>query len=244
MTRRSIAHRLVNAGGEAAVVLSLYLMYSAARVFVQGGETSAVEHSFALVSFERTIGLFHEVSLQRLVDRAPWFADTMNWYYQWAYLPILIGSAAIMYARDRALYRRYRNALFASAAIGVLIFAMLPVAPPRMLPEYGFVDAIGKNVTRSALRNEFAAVPSFHVGFTLLAGMGVAHAFRFRPWALAFGVLAPTLMLVSVVATGNHFFIDVIAGCAVVGSMWTVWVRWLPSRAPALLLRPAASPSR
>lgn len=236
--RRLPRHPVVGLGAETALVISAYLLYQFLRIFVEGSEGAAVEHAFRLISLEQTLGLFHEQALQRAVDAQPWLAAAIRWIYLWAYLPILGSAGFVLFVRDRALYRSYRNTMFASAALGLLIFALLPVAPPRMLPEYGFLDSFnGPFAARSAAKNDFAAVPSFHFGFTLLAAIGVAHVFRFRAWLVAALALLPAMMLVAIVATANHFFLDAAAGALVVMAFWWLFVlRELKKRsAPAQL---------
>jgi hypothetical protein len=222
--RRLSAHPLTTAATEMVIVAAAYVTYNVLRIFVEGGEARAVEHAFGLVTIEQTLGLFHEASVQRAIESQPWLAQTMKLIYLHAYLPMLVTAAAVMFLRDRALYRSYRNALFASAAVGLVIFAVLPVAPPRMLPEYGFFDPIHAFGTNVAHKNEFAAVPSFHFGFTLLAAIGVSHAFRFNRWLCAALSLFPVIMLVSIVSTANHFFLDAAAGGAIVMLAWSWFV--------------------
>lgn len=220
-------HRLrpfAGAGLEAATVVAAYLLYSAVRVLVEGSESRAVDNAFQIVSMERALGIFHEESIQRFVESQPWLAATMKGIYLWLYLPILIGSAAIIYARDRELYRCYRNTFFAAACIGLIFFAVLPVAPPRMLPELGFIDPIHTTMKTTGAKNEFAAMPSFHFGFTMLAAMGLAHVFNWRPWLTAGLTLLPLIMLLAIVSTANHFFLDAAIGAAVVGAAWVFCV--------------------
>ncbi|HEY8173884.1 MAG TPA: phosphatase PAP2 family protein [Dehalococcoidia bacterium] len=222
MTKR---RQIFGAGSEALVAIGAYLAYSAARVFVEGGESSAINHAFHLVSIEQTFGLFHEESVQRFVEAHPWLLALMEWTYLWAYLPILVVAGVIIYFKDAPLYRSYRTTMFVSAAIGLLIFAVVPVAPPRMLPEYGFLDPLHTTLTStSGAKNDFAAVPSFHFAFTMLAAIGVAHAYRWRRWLCVVLAALPAVMLLSIVSTANHFFLDAAAGAVVVMGMWWVFV--------------------
>jgi uncharacterized membrane protein YhaH (DUF805 family) len=210
---------------EALVVVGAYVAYSALRVLVEGDDTRAFEHALDLVAVEQTLGFFHEAWLQQAVDGQPWLAVALQWIYLHAYLPLLVVSGLVIYMHDRQLYRLYRNTMFISAALGLLIFAALPVAPPRMLPEYGFHDPLHSAFTAtSATKNDFAAIPSFHFGFTMLAALGVAHALGFRRWQVAGLSLVPLIMLLSIVATANHYFLDAIVGGLVVMSVWSVMV--------------------
>ncbi len=226
MTSRIARHPLIGLGAESAVVIAAYLTYSALRVVVEGTQTQAIENAFHIVSIEQTFGMFHEAAILHAVEGQPWLAAIVQWFYLWAYLPILGIGAVIVFLRDRRLYRSYRNTMFIAALIGLIIFALLPVAPPRMLPEYGFLDPMHTTLTQtSAAKNDFAAVPSFHFGFTLLAALGIAHTYRFQCWLCVGLTAVPAAMLFAIVATANHFFLDAVIGTAVVMGVWwfVVW---------------------
>jgi hypothetical protein len=236
---RITRHPLTIFAFEALLVVVAYFAYSGLRIVVEGGQTVAVEHAFEVVTLEQSLRIFHEASVQRAVEGQPWLAASMDWYYLWAYLPILVAAGVIVYCRDRALYGSYRNTMFVSAGIGLLIFAVLPVAPPRMLPEYGFLDTVHVTAT-SSVKNDFAAVPSFHFGFTLLAALAVAHAFAFRRWLCVALAALPALMLLSIVATANHFFLDAFVGSVVVMG---VWYRFVANRPQQPFDEPAPAPA-
>lgn len=210
---------------EALLVVAMYMAYSALRTIVEGNEGDAVEHALRLIAIEQSLGLFHEARIQQFVAGHPWLEATMKFVYLWVYMPFIIGAGLVLYAQNRALYRSYRNAFFLSAGVGLVFFATLPVAPPRMLHEYGFTDPLHSTATAtSVLKNDFAAVPSFHFGFTLLAALGIAHAFGFRRWLVAAVALIPLVMLLSIVSTANHFFLDAVAGTVVVLTAWWITV--------------------
>lgn len=230
---------------EAVLVITVYMAYSGVRVLVEGNEAAAVERAFQIIAIEQDLGLFHEATIQQAVYGQPWLASAMRWVYLWAYMPGIAMSAAIIYARERSLYRCYRNTFFVSLAIGLLCFTLLPTAPPRMLPEYGFVDTVHEHIrSTSGAKNDFAAIPSFHFGFTFLSAIAVSHAFRFRPWVVILAALFPAVMLLSIVATANHFFLDAAAGAAVIGVAWWLCVGRGSDDAPAPARAPAATAAR
>ncbi|MGE0309384.1 MAG: phosphatase PAP2 family protein, partial [Acidimicrobiia bacterium] len=113
-----------------------------------------------------------------------------------------------------------RNAMFISGAIGLVIFATYPVAPPRLLPPgSGFIDTVTQWSTSyrvlqpPSLVNKYAAMPSLHAGWNLLVGIALWHAFTSKR-VRTFAVASPLLMAFAVVATANHYVIDAIAGAA------------------------------
>jgi hypothetical protein len=124
----------------------------------------------------------------------------------------------LLFIVDRTRFRHYRNALFVSGSVGLVIFGLFPVAPPRMLD--GFVDTIhlysdsGSLAHPGSFTNVYAAVPSFHVGWLVLAGVA---AMPVVPWrAVRPLLLLPALaMILTVMATANHYLVDGVAGAAI-----------------------------
>jgi membrane-associated phospholipid phosphatase len=131
------------------------------------------------------------------------------------------------------VYPWIRNAFIISAAIGLTIYVAVPMAPPRFLP--GFVDTMrvsGFDVDGSAagpLYNPYAAMPSLHTGWSVLSGFAIFVASR-RWWLKAIGIILPSLMVVSVVLTGNHYFLDAVVGAGVVALALTL--AWAVERGP------------
>jgi hypothetical protein len=213
--------------GEALFVLCIYGAYSVVRILVEGSEGDAFDNALKIISIEKDIGIFHELKVQRAFAAVPGLLLAMEAVYRFTYLPVLVVGASGGYLRDQSIYKRYRSAFFMSLAIGLVFFALLPVAPPRLLPEYGFLDVIrADDIAESdGVRNNYAAVPSFHFGLPLLITIGFCHAFRLKPWHCILAALLPTTMLLAIVSTANHFFIDAAIGAAVVlfSAWWCVW---------------------
>lgn len=218
---------LLPAAGEALLVLCVYGAYSIVRVLVEGTPGNAVDNAFDIIAMEKALGIFLETRMQRAFAEVPGLLLAMEGVYRFLYLPIIIIGASAGYLRDRELYTRYRFAFFMSLAIALVFFKLLPVAPPRMLPEFGFVDVMhgGAMSSSDGSRNNFAAMPSFHFGLPLLVTIGFCHAYRLEPWKCAVAALVPALMLVAIVSTANHFFLDAVIGAAVVlfAAWWCVW---------------------
>lgn len=199
-------------GAELALVVGGYVAYSAMRVLVAGDEGVAVRHGLAVLHTEERLRLAFEWDLQHAVMRAVPLVQVFNVLYLVLYLPFIIAAAVYLFIRDRERYARARTALLLSGVIGLLIFARFPVAPPRLLPGEGFADTMALYLHRfdrshNSFANQFAAIPSFHVGWCALAAYSVGRTVRGR---LVRGLLAlvPVLMLGAVIVTGNHFWID------------------------------------
>jgi membrane-associated phospholipid phosphatase len=203
---------------ELASVLVVTLAYFLTRGLVRGREADAFRHATELLQLERLLHLDWESPLQALALNHSWLLTFVNDYYLVGHLPVLIGVALWLFFWRSQVYPWFRNAFIFSATIGLAIYVWLPMAPPRFLP--GFTDTMrlyGFDVDGSAaglFYNPYAAMPSLHTGWSLLAGVAIFVTVR-HWWGKALGVLLPTLMVLSVIMTGNHYVLDAVAGAAV-----------------------------
>jgi membrane-associated phospholipid phosphatase len=195
------------------------LLYFGGRGLTESDPGPAREHAQDLVALERALGLFWEPWLQGLVDGSHAVVTVANWIYIWGHWPVIILTLVWLVVRHPAQYRRTRNAMAVSGAIGMVVFVLYPVAPPRLV-DLGLVDTVTLHseayrvLQPPAFSNLYAAMPSLHVGWNLLMGIAIASAARH--WLLrSVGYALPVLMAASVVLTANHFLVDVVAGAFV-----------------------------
>jgi hypothetical protein len=197
-----------------------YVFYNLARWVFAGDLVPAREHAHWIVDLERAAGVAVEGSVQGALDSgaASWLLSNVYLAAQFVVVP---GALIWFYRRSPHVYRGLRNTLLATWLIAVPIFALFPVAPPR-LAHIGIVDTVSQQAGvaltgRSTIfYNQLAAVPSLHVGFAVAVGVAFAVALRWR-WAKALALLWGPLVSLSVVATGNHYFFDIAAGLVVTG---------------------------
>jgi hypothetical protein len=198
-----------------------YLAYEMVRVLVAPSADEASSRALHIIRFEQRAGIFLEPHLQRHILDHHWLVTLFNWIYVWGYLPVIAAAGIYLYVWHRSFYNRYRNAFLLSGVIGLIIFATLPVAPPRMFPEFGFVDTVRANskayssFDHPRLVNQFAAVPSFHFGWILLVGLAVLQTTR-NLALKALGMVMPVAMLLSIIFTANHYLFDAAIGGAIV----------------------------
>ena len=139
-----------------------------------------------------------------------------NWVYIWGHWPVIVTAAVVLYRRRRASYALLRNAIFISGAIGFLFFALLPVAPPRLI-DIGLVDTVLERshsyraLQPPALTNQYAAFPSLHFGWNLLAGIVLLVTFSHLA-VRVFAVAMPVAMALAVVGSANHYVLDLAGG--------------------------------
>ncbi|MEX1254058.1 MAG: phosphatase PAP2 family protein [Dehalococcoidia bacterium] len=205
---------------EAVFVVGAFLLYSLVRNNVDGREVEAVQRALRLIDMEQALGIFREPEMQREVLASPRLMNVANGIYVWAHFPVIIFTGIWLFTIHRDDYPVYRNAFLISGAIGLAVYATLPVAPPRFVEGFGFVDTLAFRESAQQMSlpgawvNEYAAVPSLHLGWNFLAGIAI---YRHMPYAplKPLGLLMPAAMFFSIVATGNHFIIDGLAGMAV-----------------------------
>jgi hypothetical protein len=201
---------------EAAVMVGLFMVYKYVRYAVQGDASRAFDNARTVIDVERGLKLFTEPDLQRLVLDHPVLAKGVNLYYIGAHFPVTIAALAWLYVRRPFGYLATRRVLFVSTGLGMLIHIAYPLAPPRMLPSFGFVDtgrllgpaAYGTGAAFDSLANEFAAMPSLHFGWSIVIAVAVI---RYARSPLRWVIVAhPLLTTAAIVMTANHYWLDVI----------------------------------
>jgi membrane-associated phospholipid phosphatase len=183
------------------------------EAFQNGLRVADVEH--------RLTGLW-ELSLQSMVASSGLLRELTSWTYWHSQFTVLGLVMLWVYLRRNEHFVRLRNTLLLANLIGLVGFVLVPTAPPRMFPELGFVDTLagfGINHESAIVRadaNPYAAMPSLHAADALIIGVGLALILRSR-WLKALWLLWPAWVWFSVIATGNHFWLDILAGIVVAG---------------------------
>jgi hypothetical protein len=222
---------------ELLLMVPLYLFYLFVRGITEGRTSEAVSRAAGIIKFEQAVGIFWEPRLQAGILDMGFVVNLMNWIYMWGFWPVILLAAIWMFFRHREAYYLYRNAFIISGAIGLLIFALFPVAPPRFMEAWGFVDTIAERSEAYRLLqapgfvNQYAAMPSLHFGWSLLLGtaiVGQATNLLVR----LFGVVLPFAAFAGIVLTGNHYIVDGLAGgsVAMLGLLAAVLLRGLLDR--------------
>ena len=204
----------------------VYAMYDGSRFIVAGKQSTAFAHAVSVLDLEDSLNFAWEKTLNEIVSAHALLAVPADYIY--ATLHYLVTPLVLiwMWRRHRPHYARARTTLMVATVIGLVGFSLLPVAPPRMLP--GFVDTMAQYSTAGwwgsdasaprgvgSFTNQFAAMPSLHVGWALWCGWQLVVHGRRMTTRIA-GVAYPALITIVVIATGNHYLLDAIAGAAVV----------------------------
>jgi membrane-associated phospholipid phosphatase len=202
--------------GQVGLIALAIACYFGVRALTQSGEAVAEQNAERLVALQGTVALNVEDAVQNAIIEHASLVTIANWIYIYGHWPLIGVTLVWLYLRARPQFRLLRNAMFASGAIGLVIFALYPVAPPR-LGILEMVDTVSERSTSyrtlqpPGLVNQYAALPSLHFGWNLLVGIALWNASR-NPALRTFAVVMPILMGFAVVATANHYMIDVVAG--------------------------------
>ncbi len=207
---------------EAVLVVIAFLVYFFIRGAVVDRAGEALANGLDLIALERALGFYWELEWQSWIIDEYWAVRVMNWIYFWGHMPLVVVLAVFLFIWHRSTYGLVRTAFLASGAIGVVIYALYPVAPPRLIPFAGYIDTmavldrVGYQAQEAqAFVNPYAAVPSLHFGWSMLLGGAFAWVGRRHALVVIGGVLWPVLMLFSIVMTANHFIIDAVFGAIV-----------------------------
>lgn len=192
--------------------------------FAPARRAVALHHAAAVLHLERTLGLDPELALDRWLASQQALAATLSYYYDNAHFVVTLGLLAVLWWRRPGTYPSLRNALVVMNVLAFAAFWLYPTAPPRMLTGAGFSDVVAQSHTfgswhtgsLAADADQYAAMPSLHIAWALWCLIVVWRLTRWR-WARALVVLHIAITTFAVLATGNHFLLDVLAGAATAG---------------------------
>ncbi len=208
---------------EIALVALGFLLYFLVRGAVADRTADALSNARWIVDLQASLGVWVEPRLQTWVLERELLVRAMNFVYFWLDFPLIVGVGLLLFWKRRNCYTLLRDSLLISGGIALIVYWAYPVAPPRFLPEWGFVDTLEQfsNLSYQAQSlqpfvNPFAAVPSLHVGWAALLAVVVFGATKNLPARLA-SIATFVLQSVAVVATANHYLFDGVVGLIVCG---------------------------
>ncbi|MBW3592130.1 MAG: phosphatase PAP2 family protein [Actinobacteria bacterium] len=226
MSRR-ISQALPRGGRDFALQLGIWFGFIAAYQLARGiadrgTDWEAFANARTVMEVERSLHLFVERDVQRVVlEIGGPLVDALNWTYGLAQFAVVGLALLWIYLFRNDAFTRVRNWILATNMLGLVGYALMPTAPPRMFEAEGFVDTLAAAAALnhgSALvelaSNPYAAMPSLHAADALIVGFALASLVRSR-LLKAVWTLWPTWVWFTVMATGNHFWLDVAAGVAI-----------------------------
>ena len=224
------------AAQELAIVAALYAVWRIARKLPLATTGGAIDRARQIDDLQRFVHLPSELSLQHFVLDYDWLARATNYYYAVVHVPATIAFLVWLFVRHRDRYPHWRNGLAIVTAF-CLVIRFIRVAPPRFLPDLGYVDLsteYGFSVygpVGTGVSDQFAAMPSIHVAWAAVVSFGIIAASPSR-WRWVFG-LQIVLTMLAVSASGNHWWLDGIVAIALLGvalAIDTAVRRWATAR--------------
>ncbi|MBM9504577.1 phosphatase PAP2 family protein [Actinacidiphila acididurans] len=221
--RLPLPDRLPRLLPELLLLVSVNAVYKYGRKLANHHPLEATHHADHVWSLERTLHLPSERSVQDLLLHSHTLVHIANYLYATVHFPAMVLFLGYMFLRHRAHYLWIRRAVVIQTMLALLGHVFFPLAPPRLLPGAGMVDTAqvygpsvyGSKPDTGSMSNQFAAMPSLHVGWALAIAVGLIAATRSRRRYL--WLLHPLLTLLIVVSTANHYWLDGLAGSALLG---------------------------
>jgi hypothetical protein len=184
--------------------------YQLARAATDRNPARAFANSWRVLSLELHVtNRVYELTIEQFVIQRHWLAGLVSWTY-WNSEFTVVGLALLwVYIIHHESFTRFRNAILLANVIGLFGYVFMPMAPPRLLG-LGFVNSHRDGLITLAA-NPYASMPSLHACDSLIVGIVLAHLSK-HWWAKAFWYVWPAWVWFAVVATGNHFWLDCVAG--------------------------------
>lgn len=213
---------VADAGAQFLLFFLAYNGYQVVRGITDSGTHAAFANAETVIGLEKSLGTFFEPGFQQtLIAHASWLIDAANFTYLNSHFVVTTAFLAWLYLCRNEHFYFVRNMFLVAMALALVGYALFPTAPPRLVAGEGFTDTIATftgvaqdSKTASLLVNQYAAVPSMHIAFSLMIAVPAATLAR-HPISRGVWPAYPLLILFAIVATGNHYWFDAAAGAAV-----------------------------
>jgi hypothetical protein len=207
--------RLLSAIREITLLGSVFVLYELGRHLVRNRADAAFSDADTVVALERGLHLPSELGLQHLLLNSESLVKAANVFYVTVHFPATVAFLVWMWLFRPRAYTWARSLLVSVTLVALVMHVTLPLAPPRMLAGSEFVDtmavygpsAYGQGT--ASVTNQYAAMPSLHAAWAMIIGLALVVSLTAR-WRWA-ALLHPLVTVLVVVATANHYWLDVVA---------------------------------
>lgn len=215
---------------ELAILAALYVGYSAARTLASDHLKPALSRAAEIAHVERLLHIPGEVGLNRLATMHDWIGVASSFWYATAHYLVTLVVILWLFTRRHDVYVPARRVLVVASLAALTFYLLLPTAPPRMLPGFTDVLALHSDVGwwgghasapkgLGAMTNELAAFPSMHAGWALWVALALWAASS--SWIVrGLGIAHALITAIVVIATANHWVVDVLVGQLLVLVVW------------------------
>ncbi|MGW2176766.1 bifunctional glycosyltransferase 87/phosphatase PAP2 family protein [Streptomyces sp. NPDC001732] len=231
---------------ELLLIRVVYSAYSHVRLAATAGRATAEHHGRQIHSIEQWLHIDIEHRVNHAVVEIGWLRGFFDHYYTTLHFIVPLTILGVLYARRPADYRWARSTIGFATVLALAGFWLYPLAPPRLMPELGFIDTVNgvqdfakpDYGTLTSMTNQYAAMPSLHFGWSLWCGV-IVFVLAPKMWMKALGLLHPLFTVSAIVATANHWVLDAVGGAVVVSLGFGLTHVLSGPRKP----RPAAEPA-
>ncbi|MDQ6811479.1 MAG: phosphatase PAP2 family protein [Actinomycetota bacterium] len=204
---------------EALIIVWLLWVYDAITNLAPLRLHSALSNAAGLLHLEQALHIDPELAMDHWLAARHSLALIVSDYYDNAHFVVTLGVLGWLWWRRADLYRPLRNSLVLVNVLGFIVFWLYPVAPPRMLSSSGFTDVVAATHAfgswhtgdLAAHANQLAAMPSLHIAWAAWCTLALWRLSSQR-LVRALALLHPCLTALAVLATGNHFVLDIAGG--------------------------------
>lgn len=218
---------------EIMLIAVCYWTYSLVRNAAPEQETQAQENANWIWDVQQRMGLAFEDSVNHAVNGVTWLVVSMNYYYATLHFIVTIGVLVWLYRWHPGRYSAVRLTLFATTGVALIGYYLYPLAPPRLMEGVNFIDTVQVHSTWGSMAsgnmahvsNQYAAMPSMHIGWSLWCGITIA-ALAGPLWIRLLGALYPVVTLFVIVGTANHFWMDALGGMLCLAFGFAVAYAW------------------
>jgi membrane-associated phospholipid phosphatase len=229
--RRHLPRGYADFGFQLLIWFGFLLAYQVARGVADRDPTRAFANGWKVIDLEQRLTGLGELTLQGWTQSSELLETLVSWTY-WNSEFTVVGLALLwVYLRRNEAFTRFRNTILLANVLGLIGYVLLPVAPPRMFGSIGFEDTLGNfgglnhgSGLIELASNPYAAMPSLHAADALIAGIILASVVR-RPVFKVLWLIWPVWVWFSVMATANHFWLDVLAGIVLASATMAVVYR-------------------
>ena len=235
------------AGGRDALrqfffLLACYAAYDLARIAVRGREAVAMANAQGIINAEKALHIYVEPCIQAMASHFHALVEFMDWFYGSVHMPATILVLVWIYLYRHETFVFFRNVFLTMNLLAMTVFALLPVAPPRLVPTSGVVDTLYLYSTSnyrsgvlSFVTDQYAALPSLHIGYALFLSLAVFLLTTNR-LARVLAAVYPVIVLAAILITGNHYLLDAVAGAVVLAVAFVANYGIAPQSVPEAIM--------
>jgi hypothetical protein len=207
------------------IIVGFAWAYDEVRALHGDVVAAGLRHGRSMLHLDRTLHLNWSEPMNHWLVHHDWVSDVLSGYYVIMHLGMTALTLVLLWIHA-SHYRYHRNVLILTSLVGLAVYWFYPTAPPRLI-DAGFHDTVAATLpfaykVETARANLYAAVPSLHMAWALWVAVAL-WAITTRWWLRALAALHPLVTAATVLATGNHYTIDLLAGIALTAAGYLLY---------------------